>query len=427
MEPIDPQSTTNPKPKKVVSSGPPKPRRDIRFIDGKTMIVDVLGDKVVKIVGEKKNPYKDITKQAQGIQKEENATTPLAHLPDSGGISTLSAVETDTKTDVKTDDTVNIESGQEALDISVLKEKPKTETGVVEAKKETTKDTVHTEQNVPKEEVTKKEPINHTNNLSSQTFLSGTGSAISDILNQPVVEKKDVKDTNIQEPKPEVKPEVNKETAKEKENTIVQPVVPVGIGNLAEKLDLRAKDLTKKIIENAKSNKKTTKEAKRMGDESQKEIDEETVAKAVDRRLKDINFKKSIDDAVKFAGESRTKLTGLHEEIGKIEEKVGTINKSVDGMCEGVDCIKKDFKTAQERQEEFEKQVQNGIQALAEKVQKLEDPTYVCDNCGEDAIKALSSYCPNCGNPIPQWTGEDGHPVQGWKPFWDRMKQARVS
>ncbi len=473
MEPIDPQSTINPKPKKVVPIGPPKPRRDMRFIDGKIRIVEVIGDKVVRVIGEKKNPYKDITKQYQGTQKDENATTSLVPLPD-GGISTLSAIKAETKTD----DIINIKSGQDVLDISVLRGAPKTENGVADTNKEKTdvntpKETLLIEQNVPKEEikeketaryeikdlnilaqerdkkladlqiefeertkkktkeeVVKKEPISHANTVANQSFLSGTGSTMSDILNRPTIEKKDVKDTNIQEHKPEAKPEVRKETIKEKEDIKTQPVInviPVGIGNLAAKLDLKAKELTKKIIENAKSNKDTIKEAKRMGDEKLTQTDEELISRGVEKKLKDMNFKKSIEDSVKFAGESRTKLTDLHKEIGDIEDKVGTIGKSVGEMCEGVDCIKKDFKGAQERQTEFEKQVANGLQALADKVQKLERPSYVCDNCGEDAINALSSYCPNCGNPIPNWTGEDGHPVPGWRPYWVRLKEARIS
>lgn len=442
MEPIYSQPTTNQKPKKVVITpiGPPKPRRDMRFIDGKIRVVEVIGDKIIRVIGEKKNPYKDITEQAQEKQKEDKATSLLTPLPESGSISTLSTVKIDTKidtkTDVKIDDIVNIKSGQEVLDISVLKEKqkveiPKIETGVTDTKKETTKDTVPTEQNVPKEETTKKEPVNFTNIISSQAFLSGTGSTINDILNHPVIEKKDIKDVSVQESnqesKLETKPEVIKETIKGKEDIKAQPVIPINIGNLTGKLDSKAKDLTKKIIENTKLNKDTIKEAKRMGDENQRQIDEELIAKGVDRRLKDINFNKSIDDAVKFAGESRTKLTDLHKEFGDIEEKVGTIGKSVGEMCDGVDCIKKDFKNAQERQTGFEKQVANGLETLAEKVQKLEEPSYICDNCGENAIKALNSYCPNCGNPIPQWTGEDGHTVPGWKPYWMRLKEAKTS
>lgn len=463
MEPIDSQSTI--KPKKVIPAEPPKPRRDLRIIDGKPMIVEVLGGKIVKIIGEKKNPYKEIIKQSQGVQKEENVTTPLAPLPD-GGISTLSAIKAETKTD----DVVDTKSGQDVLDISVLKETPKIENGATDTKKEATKEITLIEQSVPKEEIketdtakdeikeinrlaqvrdkkladlqiefeertkkktkeetTKKELASHTNTTANQSSLSGTGSTINDILNHPVVEKKDIKDTNIQEHKPEAKPEISKETVKEKEDIKTQPIIPIGIGNLAAKLDPKVKILTSKIIESTKSNKDTIKEAKRMGDEKLTQTDEDLISRGVEKKLKDMNFKKSIEDSVKFAGESRTKLTDIHKEISDIEDKVGTIGKSVGEMCDGVDCIKKDFKGAQERQTEFEKQVANGLQALADKVQKLEQPSYVCDNCGEDAIKPLSSYCPNCGNPIPNWTGEDGHPVQGWRPYWVRLKEARTS
>ncbi len=457
MEPVDVQPATVAKPKKFIPTGPPKPRRDLRIIDGKPMIVEVIGDKITKIIGEKKNPYINIIKRSQDFQKEKESTSSLVPINDS--ISTLSAVETDKITDIK--------SGSEVTDVKKdeIKEKELIDTKKDEIKEkeliDTKKDEIkekelidtkkeiseidrlaqerdkrladmqiefeertkkktkedipkkeeikEKEQKVPKEDIPKKEEIkaaiNYTVTGVDQAFLSGTGTILTEAVKGSAIEQKDIKKVEIEKPKPEAKPKFSGLTIKEKED-----------------IKIEAKKSMEKVIESTKP----IKEAKRMDDEKQREIDEELIAKGVEKKLKDINFKKSIDDAVKFAGESRTKLTDLHKEFDDIEEKVGTINKSVSEVCDGVDCIKKDFKTAQGRQTEFEKQVANGLQALVDKVQKLEEPSYICDNCGEDAIKALSSYCPNCGNPIPNWTGEDGHSVPGWRPYWLRLKEAMV-
>lgn len=128
-------------------------------------------------------------------------------------------------------------------------------------------------------------------------------------------------------------------------------------------------------------------------------------------------FHENITKAAEFAKEAREeiptiskKIENLSGDIKNVEGRLGFVGKSVEDMCTGIDCIKEDMKKNQEQ-----------FQNLEEKIKKLELPTYMCDNCGEYGIKPLSSYCPNCGSPIHQWTDESGRPIAGWIPYWKRI------
>lgn len=214
-----------------------------------------------------------------------------------------------------------------------------------------------------------------------------------------------------------------------------------------------------KITEVTKAEKKPiedkiTKENKNMVEELLEEYKREQWAKKRD-------FDKNIEDMARVASENKgqikeisQKIEGVTGKVEEVEEKIGGLQNNIQErfgtiqerfgalqeklgdtkkpvtetlgeLCTGVDCIKTDFKKAQEHQQSYqqtlEKQLEGKFGELSERLQKLEEPSYVCDNCGADSIKPLSSFCPNCGAPIHSWTDpETGNPVSGWTPFWKR-------
>ena len=197
--------------------------------------------------------------------------------------------------------------------------------------------------------------------------------------------------------------------------------------------------------------KKIIKENKSMAEEILEEYKREQWAKKRD-------FEKNIEDMARVASENKGQISGISHKIEDVEgklgdvdnkignlqenfqekfgslqenlqEKLGNIKKpvseSLGELCTGVDCIKNDVKKSQEYQQTYQqsldKQLEKRFQELAERLHKLEEPTYVCDNCGQDDIRPLSSFCPNCGAPIHNWTDpETGMPISGWTPFWKR-------
>jgi hypothetical protein len=209
-----------------------------------------------------------------------------------------------------------------------------------------------------------------------------------------------------------------------------------------------------KITEVTKAEKKPiedkiTKENKNMVEELLEEYKREQWAKKRD-------FDKNIEDMARVASENKDqikeisqKIEGVTGKVGEVDEKIGglqenfqekfgtlqqnlqqrlgdvkkPVSDTLGELCTGVDCIKTDLKKSQEDQQSFEKQLGGKFQDLSERLQKLEEPTYVCDNCGQDGIKVLASFCPNCGSPIHSWTDpETGNPVSGWIPYWKRMR-----
>jgi chromosome segregation ATPase len=195
---------------------------------------------------------------------------------------------------------------------------------------------------------------------------------------------------------------------------------------------------------------KIIKENKNMVEELLEEYKREQWAKKRD-------FEKNIDDMARVASENKDqikeisqKIEGVTGKVGEVEEKIGglqdnikerfgtvqerfgtlqerlgntkkPVTETLGELCTGVDCIKTDLKKSQEYQQSFEKQLEGKFNELSERLQKLEEPSYVCDNCGADSIKPLSSFCSNCGAPIHSWTDpETGNPVSGWAPFWKR-------
>lgn len=118
-------------------------------------------------------------------------------------------------------------------------------------------------------------------------------------------------------------------------------------------------------------------------------------------------------------------VKGVENKLGtfssNVDNRLGTVDKSIETLCTGIDCVKEDVKKYQTSHDTLEKLVQDRFGELSEKVQSLERPTFTCENCGEPVIAPLSSYCPNCGSEIQSWSDEEGQPVRGWTPYWKRI------
>lgn len=104
-------------------------------------------------------------------------------------------------------------------------------------------------------------------------------------------------------------------------------------------------------------------------------------------------FEDNVNDAIGIAAE-------LKEDIQKIREDI----------CEGPDCLKK--------------KVEDKFEFIEEKIKNIEEKTaeFLCDNCGYNGVKALSSFCPNCGHPIYEWKDDSDSPIAGWKHYSERKK-----
>jgi hypothetical protein len=215
------------------------------------------------------------------------------------------------------------------------------------------------------------------------------------------------------------------------------------ITNDKTKVENKAVEITK--AENRPIEDKITKENKNMVEELLEEYKREQWAKKRD-------FEKNIEDMARVASENKgqikeisQKIEGVTGKVGEVEEKIGGLQENIQDrlgtlqerlgdikkpvsdtlgeLCNGVDCIKTDLKKSQEYQQLADKHIETKFQELSERLQKLEEPTYICDNCGQDNIRPLSSFCPNCGAPIHSWTDpETGMPISGWAPFWKRAR-----
>jgi chromosome segregation ATPase len=115
-----------------------------------------------------------------------------------------------------------------------------------------------------------------------------------------------------------------------------------------------------------------------------------------------------------------SKVKDVETKLSTVDDKLGIVDKSVGILCTGIDCVNEDIKKFQVSQESLEKLVQERFKELGEKVQSLEHPTFTCENCGEQVVVPLSSYCPNCGSQIQSWTDENGKQAEGWIPYWKR-------
>ena len=187
--------------------------------------------------------------------------------------------------------------------------------------------------------------------------------------------------------------------------------------------------------------KKSTKEKRRsMSEELEAELLDE---RKFEQWMKKQKFNENLEKAVQFAQQTNEQfeekipelsnkieditgeVKGVENKLGtfssNVDNRLGTVDKSIETLCTGIDCVKEDVKKYQTSHDTLEKLVQDRFGELSEKVQSLERPTFTCENCGEPVIAPLSSFCPNCGSEIQSWSDEDGQPVRGWTPYWKRL------
>lgn len=88
----------------------------------------------------------------------------------------------------------------------------------------------------------------------------------------------------------------------------------------------------------------------------------------------------------------------------------GDIQKIKEELCVGENCLKNQVTN------KFG-EMNNKFGEIDEKIKKIEEKTsgFVCENCGYASVPALSSFCPQCGSPIYEWSDDSGDPVKGWR------------
>ena len=99
------------------------------------------------------------------------------------------------------------------------------------------------------------------------------------------------------------------------------------------------------------------------------------------------------------------------------DKRQNEIHSFVEKACSGVDCLKNDMSNMSKDIGDTNKR----LDYIAKKIE--EDKSYLCENCGENNVKAFSSYCPNCSSPIHVWNDDDKKPIKTWKPYWKRINK----
>ena len=104
--------------------------------------------------------------------------------------------------------------------------------------------------------------------------------------------------------------------------------------------------------------------------------------------------------------ESRRNLEAAVSAIPDINEKY---DKLISELCVGPECLKQ--------------KVEDKFSTIDEKIKKIEEKQsdLVCDRCGYIGVPSLSSFCPQCGAAIYNWTDDDGQQIKGWK-HWSERK-----
>lgn len=117
----------------------------------------------------------------------------------------------------------------------------------------------------------------------------------------------------------------------------------------------------------------------------------------------------------------------FNETFKEMHEKIKAID---DRVCKDGECTKNELKEVRKDLSDLKsiKTDLSKLDNLSKLESKLDDivkktpKVDVCPDCGEPSILHLSSFCSNCGTKVSQWTNDDGTPVHGWKPFWERAK-----
>lgn len=141
---------------------------------------------------------------------------------------------------------------------------------------------------------------------------------------------------------------------------------------------------------------------KKMEPKDEKEI-ENIIVKVLDKHNKNSQFEKTINDI-------HSKISKIDSIEGKLVDIIPKVGK-IDSICEDGKCFKTEL---------------SDIKKDLAETKKGKISTDICPECGEPAIihsdTFYASHCANCGEPVPEWTGDDGVPIAGWKNYKLRGK-----
>lgn len=112
-------------------------------------------------------------------------------------------------------------------------------------------------------------------------------------------------------------------------------------------------------------------------------------------------FQQNVDAAINATTEIRKDIQQIREEQQK--------------ECKGLECLVSDQKKIINIQD-------SKFRELGDRISKLEEPVYECENCGEKVVRRLSSFCPNCGSGFNVWNDDNGDPIKDWVPYPERNK-----
>ena len=258
---------------------------------------------------------------------------------------------------------------------------------------------------------------------------------IDGVIDIKNVLKDNVESIDIQQAETDIA--VNKKVETPKVETDVttdrKEIIHMGDKSTEELIESKGteKQVESKGVEEQVKSKGTKEQVKSKGTEEQvksitvdekevKHMEKEATEKQIEDILKQRDFLKNIEESARFIGDSKGKIDNISKSVKYVEGELGNVDKSVKELCTGIDCIKEDMNKFQNTTSILEKHMQEKFGDLGNRLEKLEQPMFMCESCGEDGVKALSSYCPNCGSPIHEWTDDRGTQVKGWVPYWKR-------
>jgi hypothetical protein len=190
----------------------------------------------------------------------------------------------------------------------------------------------------------------------------------------------------------------------------------------------KAEQLEKLRKEKERAEKEGTGKGNIMVDENTTKL-ESKVAKleaklANDERAK---YDKFLEGLAQKVDNVCTEVGGCRKDIGELRGRIDKdkerVEKDSKETCVGLDCLKKELKSGQEKLnklDKFDKFDSSKLEKL-DKLDRLE--LYDCPECNEKTVPFFprpANYCPNCGKPA-QWLEDDGKtPLKGWKSVWKK-------
>lgn len=142
---------------------------------------------------------------------------------------------------------------------------------------------------------------------------------------------------------------------------------------------------------------------KKMEPKDEKEI-ESVLKRLLEKENKNSKFESTINDIHSKISKIDSIEKGLVDIIPKVQK--------IDSICEDGKCMKTELADIKKDLAETKKGKIN---------------VEICPECGLPGLMHsetfLASNCSNCGEPIQEWTNDDGTPIVGWKNYKLRGKK----